>query len=356
MFSHHQTTKMPMQKIRLGRTNLEVSRSSFGAIPIQRINQAAATALLRKAYDHGINFFDTARGYTDSEEKIGQALHDVRHNLILATKSPATTKQALFQDLSTSLRNLQTDYIDILQVHNPAQMPRPDDANELYQGLLEHKAKGQIRFIGLTNHRLAVAVDAIASNLYDTLQFPLNYLSTPAELDLSAQCQQHDLGLIAMKALSGGLITNAAAAFAFLRQYDNVVPIWGIEREVQLDEFLALEQTPPILDDTLRQVIAKDQRELAGGFCRGCGYCLPCPAEIPIPFAARMALLLRRMPYQQFLTDEWKLKMARIEQCQECGQCRSRCPYKLDPPTMLQANLHAYREFYQAHEANPVRV
>ena len=328
-----------------------VSRSGFGAIPIQRISIDASTRLLRRAFEQGINFFDTAKGYTDSEEKIGHALRDVRSQIIIATKSPASDKKGVLEDIDNSLRRLQTDYIDILQLHNPTYVPRPGDEHGMYDGLLEAKASGKIRFLGLTNHRLNVAAEAVESDLYDTIQFPFNLLSTAKDLELIQTAQQHDVGAIAMKALSGGLITNAASAFAFLRQYDNVVPIWGIELESQLDEFLAFEQQPPVLDDAMRQSIERDRKELSGGFCRACGYCLPCPVDIPIPMAARMALLMRRMPYQQFLSDEWKEKMERIPKCIECRQCASRCPYELDTPALLKREYAAYQEFAKQHAA-----
>jgi len=328
-----------------------VSRSGFGAIPIQRISIEASTRLLRKAFEQGINFFDTAKGYTDSEEKIGHALHDVRSQLILATKSPASDKKGVLADIDNSLRRLQTDYIDILQLHNPIYVPRPGDEHGLYDGLLEAKASGKIRFLGFTNHRLNVVKEAVESDLYDTIQFPFNLLSDVKDLELIQTAQQHDVGVIAMKALSGGLITNAASAFAFLRQYDNLVPIWGIELESQLDEFLAFEQQPPVLDDAMRQSIERDRKELSGAFCRGCGYCLPCPVEIPIPMAARMALLMRRMPYQQFLSADWKEKMERIPKCIDCRQCASRCPYELDTPALLKREYATYQEFAKQHAA-----
>ena len=338
-----------MEKIRLGRTNLRVGRTGFGAIPIQRISFDEAKALLRKAYDHGVNFFDTARGYTDSEEKIGYALKDVRDDIIIATKSPSRNKHGVLQDIDTSLNKLQTDYIDILQVHNPPFVPMPDGEDGIYDALLEAKQQGKVRFIGFTNHRLKIAMEAISADLYDTMQFPLSCHSSDADLQLIEECQQRDIGVIAMKALSGGLITNATPTFTFLRQYKNVVPIWGIERESELDEFLALEQNPPALDDEMWKVIEQDRTELSGAFCRGCGYCLPCPVEIPINVAARMSLLVRRMPYQRFLSDEWKAKMERIAECTECGQCKERCPYDLDTPNLLKRQLTEYREFYAKH-------
>lgn len=338
-----------MDQIRLGRTNLMVSRSGFGALPIQRISLQEAGRLLRKAYEGGINFFDTARNYTDSEVKIGAALADVRERIIIATKTAAEDRKTFFEHLETSLRNLKTDYIDIYQLHNPKTLPDPDDSEGLYHALLEAKNKGMIRFIGITNHRLDVAIAAAESGLYDTVQYPLSLLSNEKDLGLIGICAQKDVGLIAMKALSGGLINNGKAAFAFLRQYQNVLPIWGVQKESELDEFLACEQNPPALDDAMWEIINKFRSELSGDFCRGCGYCLPCPVQIPIPMAARMDLLLGRAVYQSYLTDEWREQMELIEKCIDCGHCRNHCPYELDTPNLLKKNLVAYRKFAAEH-------
>ena len=333
-----------MEKMRLGRTGLQVSRCGFGALPIQRLEQTPAVKLLRHAYDQGINFFDTARGYTDSEEKIGIALAPVRKNIVLATKTPAKTRQGVQADLEKSLAQLQTDMIDVYQLHNPAEIPDPADPDSSYAALVEARQKGQIRFIGLTNHRLSTALAAARSGLFDTIQFPLSLLSSAEDLELISVCRQHDVGVIAMKALSGGLLTHIPSAFAFLRQYPEVLPIWGMQRESELEDFLRLEQHPPVLDAAMQAIIDKERSELAGAFCRGCGYCLPCPAGIPIPMAARMTLLLSRSPAAKFLEKEWQDKMDLIDQCQHCGHCTSHCPYQLDTVALLEQNLAAYRD------------
>ncbi len=338
-----------MEKTRLGRTGLMVTRCSFGALPIQRITFEEAKRLLVKAYGEGINFFDTARAYTDSEEKIGYALSEVRKNIIIATKTFAQDKKTLLEHLEMSLGNLKTDYVDILQLHNPAQIPDTEDPDGVYAGLLEARKKGMVRFIGITNHRMDTAIQAVNSGLFDTMQFPLSSLSSQADLELIDHCRKEDMGLIAMKAMSGGLITNAASTFAFLRQFENVVPIWGIQREAELDEFLQLEKNPPALDTTLWEIINRDREELAGNFCRGCGYCMPCPAGIEIPIQARISLLLRRAPYQQFLAEGFKEKMELINKCAGCGNCKEHCPYKIDTPNLLKRQLENYTEFYNTH-------
>lgn len=338
-----------MKTLRLGRTNLIVPQLAFGALPIQRTPQPEAGRILRKAFDAGIRFFDTARAYSDSEQKLGEALSDVRSQIVIASKTVATTAQQVREHLAITLGNLRTDYVDILQLHNPETLPNPNDPDSSYAALVEAKRKGQIRFIGITNHRFTVAREAVLSGLYDTLQFPLSYISSEQDLALIDLCKQHDIGVIAMKALCGGLLTNIPAAFAFFRQYENVAPIWGIQREWELDEFLELEAHPPVLDEAMRRDMAADKSALSQSFCRGCGYCLPCPNEVPIPMAARMSFLLRRAPYQQFLTPQWREAMHRIEKCTNCGSCSSKCPYGLDTPDLLKKMLADYDEFAAGH-------
>lgn len=333
-----------MSTVTLGRTGITTNKNGFGALPIQRISEEEAVYLLRKAYENGITFFDTARWYTDSEHKVGMAFAGMRDRLFIATKTGAQDAAGFWKDLETSLAQLQTDYIDLYQFHNPAFCPKPGDESGLYDAALKAKAQGKIRHIGITNHRLAVAHEAIDSGLYETLQFPFCYLATEKDIELVEKCREADMGFIAMKALSGGLITNSAAAYAFLAQYDNVVPIWGVQREKELDEFLSYIETPPAMTEELAEVIRHDREELLGDFCRGCGYCMPCPVGIEINNCARMSLLLRRSPSAGHLSPEGQEKMKKIEQCLHCGQCKSRCPYGLDTPSLLQKNLEDYKK------------
>lgn len=334
---------MNQVQVRLGRTEIVVNKNGFGALPIQRISDEAAVHLLQKAYNGGIRFFDTARAYSDSEHKLGLAFEGIRENLYIATKSGAKTGEAMREDLKKSLENLKTDYIDIYQFHNPAFCPKPGDNSGLYDAALEAKKEGKIRHIGITNHRLAVAGEAIESGLYETLQFPFCYLASEKEEELVAGCKKADMGFIAMKALSGGLITNSAAAYAHAAQYENVLPIWGVQREKELDEFLSYVDNPPVMTEELAGIIEKDKAELAGDFCRGCGYCMPCPVGIEINNCARMSLLLRRSPSEKQLTEEVQKKMMLIESCLHCNQCKSKCPYGLDTPALLERNLEDYR-------------
>lgn len=332
-----------MEQVTLGRTGITVNKNGFGALPIQRICTEDAVKLARKAYDAGITFFDTARFYTDSEEKLGEAFYGMREKVYIATKTAASSAEEFWEQLATSLHNLRTDYIDLYQFHNPSFCPKPGDGTGLYEAMLEAKQQGKIRHIGITNHRLAVAEEAIASGLYETLQFPFCYLATERDIALVEKCRAANMGFIAMKALSGGLITNSQAAYAFEAQYDNVLPIWGIQRESELDEFISYIERPPVMTEDIRTLIEHDREMLSGEFCRGCGYCMPCPAGIEINNCARMSLLLRRSPSELQLTAQVQEKMKKIENCLHCDQCKSKCPYGLDTPALLQKNYEDYK-------------
>lgn len=334
-----------MEKVVLGRTGICVQKNGFGALPVQRVSQNEAKMILRKAYDNGIQFFDSARAYSDSEEKIGLALSDVRENIYISTKTMATTVEEFWKDLETSLKMLKTDYIDIYQFHNPSFCPRPGDGTGLYEAMLEAKRQGKIHYIGLTNHGWKVAKEAIESDLYDTLQFPFSYLASKKEVELVRLCAEHNVGFICMKALSGGLITRSDVASAYLLQYKNALPIWGIQKESELDEFIAYQKVAPVLNKDIEEIIQHDREELAGHFCRGCGYCMPCPQGIIINQCARMSLMLRRAPAEGWLSDKWQAEMNKIKDCIHCGKCMSHCPYGLNTPELLQKNYEDYQTF-----------
>lgn len=342
-----------MRTVTLGNTGITVNKNGFGALPIQRISEEKAVHLLQKAYAHGINFYDTARFYTDSEEKIGAAFEGMRDKIYIASKTMTTKVDEFWEQLETTLKNLRTDYLDIYQFHNPAFCPKPGDGTGLYEAMLEAKEQGKIRHIGITNHRLAVAEEAIESGLYETLQFPFSYLSSEKELALVEKCKKAGMGFIAMKALAGGLINNSKAAYAFMLQHDTVLPIWGIQRERELDEFLSYQEDEPVMEE-VQPVIAADLKELQGEFCRGCGYCMPCPVGIEINNCARMSLMIRRAPSEAQLTEEMQAKMKKIEECLHCGKCAAKCPFGLDTPTLLEKNYQDYKEILAGKDYDTV--
>ena len=331
-----------MDRVTLGKTGITVCRNGFGALPIQRIGKEDAAYLVRKAYENGVNFFDTARVYTDSEEKLGYATSSFRDKIYIATKTAAKNGEDLKKDLETSLTLLKTDYIDIYQFHNPPFCPKPGDGTGLYEAMLEAKKEGKIRHIGITNHRLGVAKEAIESGLYETLQFPFSYISGEKEMELLSMCRERGMGFIAMKGLAGGLLNNSRVCYAFMSQFDNVLPIWGVQRERELDEWLSYNDNPPVMDEEVKSIIEKDRKELSGDFCRGCGYCMPCPMGIQISECARMIQMIRRSPSQGQLGAEAQAMMANIHNCVKCGKCMDKCPYSLPIPTLLEKNLEDY--------------
>ena len=333
-----------MRQVTIGRTGITVPQNAFGALPIQRISKADAVKLLRAAYDGGMRFFDTARAYSDSEEKVGEAFDGMRDKVYIATKTQAKTPEDFWKDLEMSLTKLRTDYIDIYQFHCAPQCYRPSDGTGMYECMAEAKKQGKIRHISITTHKLMVAEEIIESGLYETLQYPFSYISSEREKQLPGKCKEKEMGFIAMKALAGGLIANPSAAMAFTLQYDNVVPIWGIQREKELKDWLAFMDQEPEMTDEIRAFIDRECSELTGDFCRGCGYCMPCPAGISIRDCARMSLMLRRAPSDVWLTPHWQEEMKKIEGCLHCNKCMSKCPYELPTPDLLQRNYEDYKK------------
>ena len=333
-----------MRQVTLGSTGITVPQNAFGALPIQRVSTEMAVKLLRRAYEGGMRFFDTARAYSDCEVKVGEAFDGMREKVFIATKTGAKTPEEVRSQLEISLKNLRTDYIDIYQFHCADQCYRPGDGTGMYECMEELKKEGKIRHIGITAHKLYIAEEAIESGLYETLQYPFSYLSSEKELALVKKCKEANMGFIAMKGLAGGLINRSEAAMAFMTQFDNVLPIWGIQKEKELEEWLAFMEETPAMTEELRTYIEKEQKELTGEFCRGCGYCMPCPAGIMINQCARMSLMLRRAPSKAWLTPEMQAEMKKIEGCLHCNQCMSKCPYELNTPELLQKNYEDYKK------------
>lgn len=342
-----------MKTVTLGLTGITVPQNAFGALPIQRVSEEEAVHLLRRAYEGGMRFFDTARAYSDSEEKIGAAFgpgslpegDSIRNHVYIATKTAAKTPEGFWKDLETSLHNMKTDYVDLYQFHMVDQCWRPGDGSGMYECMQEAKAQGKIKHIGVTAHKIKVAMECVESGLYETMQFPFSYLSSEQELELVQSCKEHNVGFIAMKGLAGGLINRADAAMAFTQQFDNVLPIWGIQRESELNDWLTyFDGKKAEMTEEIRSFIEDEKKELSGEFCRGCGYCLPCPVGIKINNCARMSLMIRRAPSKAWLTPEWQENMKQIENCLECRQCVSRCPYSLDTPELLKRNYEDYKK------------
>ena len=336
-----------MKQVTLGRTGITVPQNGFGALPIQRVSVDEAVSILRKAYEGGMRFFDTARAYSDSEEKLGKAFGNgwlKREDIIIATKTPAKTPEGFRKDLETSLNTLKTDYIDIYQFHLMGECWKPGDGSGMYECMQEAKDKGLIRHIGGTAHKVGVAREIAESGLYETLQYPISYLASSKETELIDICNRENVGFIAMKGLAGGLITDSRAAMAFISQFDGIVPIWGVQRMNELEEWLSYMKETPEMDEKMKSFIDSERNELKDEFCRGCGYCMPCTVGIVINQCNRMSLMLRRAPKNDWLSEHWQKEMEKIEDCVNCGACLSKCPYELNIPELLKKNLEDYRE------------
>ena len=338
-----------MKTMILGKTNLVVTKPAFGALPIQRRDKEEAVRILRRAYEGGIRYFDTANAYTDSEEKIGLALSDVRENIVISTKSTGRDYDTVSKHIQLSLERMKTDYIDLFQFHLVSNWEEVD--NGAYQAALDAKEKGWVRHIGVTCHSIRFAEEAVASGRFETLQYPFSYLSSAEEQALVRACREQNMGFIAMKSLAGGLLDNARAVHAFMREQEGVVPIYGVQTMEELEQWLALAEEDPAMDDELQAVIDADRAQLGGQFCRSCGYCMPCPQGIEIRTCARMDMLIRRSPWRPYFTPEGQARMNKINDCIQCGKCKSKCPYKLDIPNVLKYMLKDYWEFYEAHKA-----
>ena len=325
--------------MKLGKTNLEVNKNGFGALPIQRRNYAESIEILKTAYDNGIDFYDTARFYTDSESKLGCAFEDVRENIYIASKTGMESVEEFWRDLETSLKELKTDYLDLYQFHNISFCPKEED--DLYKAMIKAKQEGKINHIGITTPKITIAHEALDSGLYETLQYPFSYLSGAEELQLVEKCRQLDVGFIAMKAMGGGLLKQSKTSYAYINQFDNVLPIWGIQRLSELEEFLSY-PNDLLLDDETKKIIENDKKELGDNFCRGCGYCMPCPEDINISLCARMSLWIRRFPTEPNLDEKTQEIMKKTLDCIECYECVDNCPYELDIPELLKENYDDY--------------
>ena len=327
-----------MEYTNLGNTGLKVSRLGFGGIPIQRITQEEATALIHKLPEYGINYIDTARGYTVSEEYLGVAMEGIRDKFVLATKSMARTREAMEKDIETSLKNLRTDHIDLYQVHNapPAQMDIVTGEGGALEALLEAKAAGKIGHIGITAHEVATFEMALDMDWVETIMFPYNFVELQAA-DLIKRCAEKGKGFICMKPLAGGAIENAPLAMRFIASNKDItVNIPGMASEDELKQNVAAACDPtPISEEEFREV--QNIRDTLGNqFCRRCNYCQPCTMGINISFCFTINGYLTRYGLKDWAIGRYKGMAVEPNACIECGMCESRCPYHLPIIEMLK--------------------
>ncbi|MCX7781303.1 MAG: aldo/keto reductase [Negativicutes bacterium] len=338
-----------MNRIPLGNTGLIVSEVGFGGIPIIRLSREEASAVLRRAYEKGINFYDTANAYRDSEQKIGDTFAGMRDQVIYATKTIKRDGPGAQEQLENSLRMLRTDYIDLYQLHQVSQerdwqaITAPGGALE---AVVKAKAEGKIRHIGVSSHSLAMALKLVGSGLFSTIQFPFNFIETAAKDELFAAARKAGMGIIAMKPFAGGMISNAKVAFAFLRQFPGIIPIPGFDSVAGVDEITGFYAADNAVSEEDLAVMEACRQELGQQFCRRCEYCQPCPHGVMITPAMGYGVIAKRMS-GAVAADFARIPMESVPRCIDCGACRTKCPYELPIPEMLKKHY----ALFQAHRA-----
>ena len=336
-----------MRYLEFGSTGLKASEVGFGGIPIIRLDKGTAIKVLQRAFDRGITFYDTANAYYDSEEKMGCALAGKRQEIVLATKTLKRDAQGTMKDLERSLKMLQTDYIDLFQLHQIAQdkvwdtVTAPEGA---LSALVKAKEQGKIRFIGVTSHKIPMALKLVKTGLFSSIQFPINFIETEGEHELRKEAMDRGLGILGMKPMAGGMIDNAGIAFKYLRQFPDLIPIPGYDSEASVDEIASLYAEPNEITAADLRRMDEYRLKLGKQFCRRCEYCQPCPQGVLITPALAYKLIVARMSpavavgFSQAVMESVKL-------CSNCGECEERCPYELPIQDMLKA---AY-DMYEGH-------
>jgi hypothetical protein len=334
-----------MEKIRLGKTELMVTRIGFGGIPIQTPSEEEAIRIVRDSLDRGVNYIDTSRVYTTSEERIGKAIAGRRHEVILATKSVSRTPDAILADLDQSLKNLQTDYVDIFQFHNVS--TEQDLKTVLAAGgpldaVRTARDEGRIRHIGVTSHRLSVAREAVASGAFETVMIGLNFVNTEAADELIPLARERDLGIIVMKPMAGGMLENPALAFKYLNAFPDLLVLVGIAEMGEMEQNIGLLEFKGHLTIEEQREMERIREELGNGFCRMCNYCQPCPQKIMISAIMYTEVALKRFDPKRIFEGEWDKFMNTVPDCIDCGECEKRCPYELPIRERIKAALERY--------------
>jgi predicted aldo/keto reductase-like oxidoreductase len=331
-----------------------VSQLGFGGIPIQRDSEAEAIAVVRRCLDLGINFLDTANGYTNSEERIGKAIAGRREGLFLATKSLARTPEEMAAHLKLSLERLGVEYIDLYQLHNVSDahaLQTVLDPRGPTAVLEDAKKAGVVKHIGITCHQMDIAKEAVKSDRFETIMFPFNFISHEPAQELLPLAQEHDVGFIAMKPMGGGMFEDATIAFKYLLQFPDAVPIVGIEKVHEIEEIVPVMDGPCEMTAAEKAEMERTKQELGVRFCRRCDYCQPCQQEIQISVAMAYPSLAKRMPPERVFGGKFAEALERIPECSQCGECEERCPYSLPIRDIIaehydiyEANQKAYQE------------
>jgi len=345
-----------MQETVLGRTGLKIKRLGFGGIPIQRVSEEEAISVVRRCYELGINYYDTARAYSVSEERIGKALEDVRDEVILATKSGRRDGKSMLEELDISLGNLRTDYVDVFQLHNVSskdawkKIKEPGGALE---ALYKAKGEGKILHLGVTSHDPAVLTEIVREDIFETIMIPHNYLTYQPEEELFPICSEMNVGTVIMKPFGGGAFSNANTALKFSlgKEYSDVV-IPGVAHIHEVEENVKIASGSYVLSDMEQELIEKDRKELDREFCRACGYCQPCTKGIPISYVMRAeSQFLKRMGWRPGMEEQIANAVKATYECIKCGACEDRCPYHLRIRMLLPQKAHSLRKLLEERNA-----
>jgi len=342
-----------MEKIRLGKTGLMVSRIGFGGIPIQTPSEEEAVRLVHDSLDRGVNFIDTSRVYTTSEERIGKAIEGRRGDVLLATKSVGRTEEAILADLDQSLKNLQTDYIDLFQFHNVS--TEQDLKTVLEPGgpldaVRQARDEGRIRHIGITSHRLTVAIEAIKSGAFETVMIALNFVNSEAADELIPLARKHDVGIIVMKPMAGGMLDNPALSFKYLNAFNDLLVLVGIAEMGEMKQNIDLLDFKEELTNDERCEMARIREELGNGFCRMCNYCQPCPQKIMISAIMYTEVAMKRFDPKRIFEGDWDTFMNTVPECIDCGECEKRCPYELPIRERIKAAYERYNAAKKSYQ------
>ncbi|MBC7189983.1 aldo/keto reductase [Candidatus Aerophobetes bacterium] len=334
-----------MKMKRLGKTGLMVSEVGMGGIPITRLGKKEAVKVIRGVIDLGVNFIDTAHSYSDSEEKIGKAVEKIRYKVIIASKSGALDKKSFLKEFELSLRRLKTDYIDIYQLHavREANLEEIMGAGGAFEALLEVHKQGKARHIGFTTHNMDVALKLLEKEEFETIQIPVNFLEENSFEKVISLARKFDVGIIAMKPFAGGAIEDAKIAFRYLSQFEEIVPIPGVESVEQMKEIIEIVENPSSLTLEDKEKMERIRKELGTSFCHGCDYCQPCPQGIPIGLVLRVESLMRRFPFEVVM-ERFGDKIKKAKDCKECKKCLDKCPYNLPVPSLLKEKLALFEE------------
>ncbi len=336
-----------MEKTRLGKSGLVVSRVGFGGIPIMRVSDDEAVQAIRHALELGVNFIDTAAAYGDSQHKIGLAIQPDPQSVVIASKSGAVTRDGVLRDIEKGLADIGRDTFDLYQLHganSPERWGKMRGRDGALEGMIEALEQGMIRHIGVTSHSLELAIELAGVDVFETMQFPFNLVTREPEQELIPKCRERDLGFIVMKPLCGGQYANARLAFRFLNGFPDLVPIPGIETAAEIEEIAAfVADGATLTGDELAEAEAVAAR-LGKLFCRRCGYCEPCAQGVPVQLSMIFGSLAKRLPTEKALEGPGARVLEHAPKCIECGACEKKCPYNLPIMETIKTQLALARQ------------